>query len=472
MTRHTLLHATLVALLGVPSIIGVSSAATPAKIQPSSTIRYRVVDMGTLGGPLGILQGDSINRRGTGVGIMSTALPDPFDPNCFFDCNVDHAFMYSGGKTFDLGALGANASSSASGINELGLVWGQAQTGQLDPLTDFPAAHAVMWVNKRIVDLGTLGGTQSIALHANLVGQVVGGALTAKPDPFAWEPVAGCAWSPIAGAGANWYTFAESTYFAPGATETHATLWWGSAKLDIGTLGGPDSVAANINELGQVVGWSYTSYDATAEFGVPNVHPFIWSSWDHKIRDLGTLGGACAMAGDINNRGQVVGYSTLVDNKTTRPFLWTAKDGMRNLGSLGGPYAHANAINENGDVIGYSTMLSGGAAPAYNKGRAFYWSKGKLTNLGTFGDDYSDANSINRQGQIVGEVFSAETGESLRGWISDRGSALVDLNTLIDPAPGYRIIAAGYITDDGVIGARALLPNGDEHPVMLVPTRR
>lgn len=473
MNHRKLLAAAMAAMFCIPLGLAAATAqAAPAKNQPVQP-RYRVVDMGSFGGDFGIFQGRSINLPGAAVGFMGTDVPDPFDPDCFYDCNVDHAFLYQGGKTYDLGALAKGVSSVANGITDTGLVYGQAQNGKLDPLTDFPQAHAVQWFNRRIVDLGTLGGNQSTALKANLLGQTVGGALTAEADPFADQPMAGCRYSPIAETDAKWLTFAENSFFAPGATETHATMWWGGAQFDMGTLGGPDSVAIDVNILGQAVGWSYTSYQANG-FGVPDVRPFVWNPLTRKMRDLGSLGGTCAIAAAINNRGDVVGHSTLTDNATERPFLWTAKGGMRDLGSLGGDFAHANAINERGEVIGYSTMVprGQGQAPTYAKGRAFYWKDGKMTNLGTLGDDYSQANGINNFGQIVGETFSATTGDSLSGWISDRGGPIVDLNTLIDPNSGYQIIAAGYITDTGEIGARAIAPDGTEHPVKLVPVKK
>ncbi|MBS0383563.1 MAG: hypothetical protein JSR56_14150 [Proteobacteria bacterium] len=470
MKRHTILAAAMTAIFCIP--LGLTAAAAPAaKSQSPAQPRYRLVDMGSFGGSIGILQGRSISRRGMAVGLMSTAEPDPFDPNCFADCNVDSAFLYANGKTWNLGALAEGVSSAANGITEIGLVYGQAQNGKVDPYTEFPEAHAVWWVNRKIIDLGTLGGNQSNAIKANLLGQTVGGALTAKQDPFAFEPMAACRFTPFTGVGSNWMTFAENTFFAPGATETHATMWWGGAKFDMGTLGGPDSVANDINLLGQAVGWSYTSYQAN-EFGVPDVRPFLWNPLTRKMRDLGSLGGACSLAAEINIRGEVIGHSTLADNKTEHPFLWTAKGGMRDLGTLGGGFAHANHINDRGEVVGYSTMLPNGQgqAPTYLKGRAFYWKDGKMTNLGTFGDDYSDVNGINNNGEIVGETFDP-FGGSTHGWISDRGGPIVDLDTLIDPNSGFHIIAGGYITDDGVIGARAIAPDGTEHPVMLIPLK-
>lgn len=463
--------------------IGLATIATANGKVPSQP-RYRVVDMGSLGGDLGILQGRSVNLRRMAVGLMGTGELDPFcdfdtEKGCYFDGTMYHAFLYANGKTYDLGALAKGVNSTATGITELGLVYGSSQTGAIDPGTGWPEAHAVAWVNKRSYDLGTLGGTQSVAVMANLIGQTVGGALTAKSNPFAKARMGACPWTPIVGPGANGLTFAENTFIGvPATTETHATYWWGSAKIDMGTLGGPDSVAVDINDFGHAAGWSYTSYQPNSGFKdlVLDVHPFVWSAWDRKMHDLGTLGGACAVAVAINNRGQVAGYSTLADNTTSRPFIWTARDGMRNLGTLGGPYAHANHMNDRGEVIGYSTMLQQGQAPANVKGRAFYWYGGKLKNLGTFGDDYSDANGINNHGQIVGETFDPCSDPDIpcrigRGWISDRGGPIVDLNTLIDPHSGYRITAGAYITDAGVIGARAITANGDEHPVMLVPTR-
>lgn len=468
MFRMKHLSVLLAMLLGSPLLL-VSGSTTAAKAPASP--RYRVVDLGSLGGDIGILQGRSINLRGMAVGLMSTAEPDPFAPNCFADCNIDRAFLYANGKTWDLGALAKDASSTANGITETALIYGQAQNGIIDPLTGFPEAHAVWWVNRKIIDLGTLGGNQSAASKANLLGQTVGGSLTTRQDPFAFEPMAGCRFTPITGSGSNWMSFAENSFFAPGATETHATLWWGGAKFDMGTLGGPDSVAIDVNLLGQAVGWSYTSYQAN-EFGVPDVHPFLWNPLTRKMHDLGSLGGACAIAAALNTRGDVIGHSTLANNTTEHPFLWTAKGGLRDLGTLGGDFAHANHINDRGEIVGYSTMVprGQGQAPTYAKGRAFYWYNGVMKNLGTFGDDYSDVNGINNRGQIVGETFDP-FGDATHGWISDRGGPIVDLDTLIDPNSGFHIIAGGYIGDDGVIGARAIAPDGTEHPVKLVPVK-
>jgi probable HAF family extracellular repeat protein len=62
------------------------------------------------------------------------------------------------------------------------------------------------------------------------------------------------------------------------------------------------------------------------------------------VTDLGTLGGLSAQAYDINESGEVVGYSTTAASQG-HAFLW--RNGMMtDLGTLSGTQAVANAINK------------------------------------------------------------------------------------------------------------------------------
>src|SRR5215471_21815348 len=68
--------------------------------------RYRLVDLGTFGGPASYFANgfDGIlNNHGTAAGFASTSVPDPicFVPNCF----ATHAFRAENGKVTDLGTL-------------------------------------------------------------------------------------------------------------------------------------------------------------------------------------------------------------------------------------------------------------------------------------------------------------------------------------------------------------------------------
>ena len=86
-------------------------------------------------------------------------------------------------------------------------------------------------------------------------------------------------------------------------------------KLDLGTLGGPNSWMnwGEINDFGQIVGFSETAVpDPNGEdicgFGTHlTCRPFLWQFFH--MSALPTLGGNNGQASAINNRGQIVGFA-------------------------------------------------------------------------------------------------------------------------------------------------------------------
>jgi probable HAF family extracellular repeat protein len=153
-----------------------------------------------------------------------------------------------------------------------------------------------------------------------------------------------------------------------GPTKTSAYAATGEDQLvsqglsikDLGTLSsGGNSWGNEINELGQVAGYSYTASGTE--------HAFLWQNG--RMRDLGTLGtrvGAYSYANDLNDHGQVVGYSETASG-AYHAFLWQ-NGKMRNLGALGGHSSMAEEINEHGQVVGGSYTASG-------REHAVLWSK-------------------------------------------------------------------------------------------------
>ena len=82
------------------------------------------------------------------------------------------------------------------------------------------------------------------------------------------------------------------------------------------------------------------------------------SLWvENNITDLGTFGGDDSWAYDLNNDGHVVGWAEAVDG-TYQAFLYDGFQ-MQNLGTLGGLFSAAYGINDVGEIVGYAQDSSG-----------------------------------------------------------------------------------------------------------------
>jgi probable HAF family extracellular repeat protein len=309
-------------------------------------------------------------------------------------------------------------------------------------LTGIPEIRSVLWKSDQIINLGTLGGNFSLATTLNNAGQVVGAAADTTLDPL--------------------------SLFGFG-TETRAFLWQHGVIEDLGTLGGPDAAALAVNESGQVAGFSYTDATPTPVTLMPTTHPFLWQNG--KMIDLGTLGGTYGGPGAnlgldtglaMNNRGQVVGASTLAGDQVAHPFLWD--DGLlRDLGTLGGDNGSPTWINDAGDVVGEADL------PGSIVHHAFLWRNGAMTDLGTLGST-SFAGAINSSGQIVGRSrIGAATSPLQHAFLWENGGPMIDLNTLILGNSDLLLTDACCITQSGEIVATGMLASGDMRTLLLIP---
>src|SRR6185295_7523350 len=143
--------------VAVMILTAASAPAIPAAAQaaPAPGPHYRLIDLGTLGGPNSAEDPEFpyINNRGTVVGFADTARPDPAN-----DRGVAyHAFRWRRGALQDLGTLPGGLNSLAIWSNNHGQVVGASQTGRPDPVTGGRENVGVLWnADGRIVRLGTL----------------------------------------------------------------------------------------------------------------------------------------------------------------------------------------------------------------------------------------------------------------------------------------------------------------------------
>jgi probable HAF family extracellular repeat protein len=243
---------------------------------------------------------------------------------------------------------------------------------------------------------------------------------------------------------------------------------------DVGTLpGGTDAIALMVNEGGQIVGESYTgdSVPSPPSFTCGDFpltqHGFFWDNG--KMVDLGTLGGSCTFTYALNNRGQVVGQSTLPGDETSHPYIWERKR-MTDLGTLGGTYGYASWLNDSGAVVGLATPQGDQALIA------FLWKHGAISNLGTLpGNGCSGADAINSQGQIVGGSgfniadFFADCSDPVEHAVLWENSKILDLNNFVPPGSDLTLNEAFFINDSGEISGLGTLSDGDQHAFLLIP---
>lgn len=264
-----------------------------------------------------------------------------------------HAAVYeaSRGVFVDLGTLGNGIISNATAISEHGVVVGATQVNVDFSCMPIPCAesHAFsnpytsLLVNGPMADLGTLGGTNSIAYAVNEHGVVVGASDIPIED----------------GGGSHAFVYDPAD---PG-------------MVDLGTLGGAQSWAYGINDDGWVVGSGQIE-------GNTEAHAFAYDPVAHEMHDLGTLGGTSSTARDISNCGVIVGSSLndegemhafragpvgFSDMSATNPFLgdvcWLTAHGIA-AGYLDGTFRPAETITRQA-AVAWLHRLAGSPAPPF-----------------------------------------------------------------------------------------------------------
>jgi probable HAF family extracellular repeat protein len=230
----------------------------------------------------------------------------------------------------------------------------------------------------------------------------------------------------------------------------NACLWPGAAPFTPATLPDGGIIARGLNDLGQVVGTA----------GINSDTPVLWKDGVRTTLPGLTVSGSYGEAYGINENGRIVGFSH--DYPIYWPVFWPDSSTITNLGDFGGipdipeqRGGKAFAINDRNQVVGYAHA----PIPPFGGWRAFLWEDGAgLTDLGCLKTEYyygsnSRALDINNAGQIVGWSDAyPEGGQSFgnKAVLWEKG-VIIDLNTRIDPIPGYYLREAQAINNQGQI---------------------
>lgn len=238
-------------------------------------------------------EGLAINRHGAVAGLIGTS-----------------AFVYADGVA---STFRSSYDTFATAINDAGQVAGFGNDG-------LGSVSAFLYAGGVLTELGSFGGSISVANAINAGGQVAG---------FATRPGDG------------------SDRADP---ERYASVYRDGSQHDLGSLGGRISEANDINDAGLVVGWSRLS-DAIDE------RPFLFAPDQNRMLDLGTLGGVVGRAHALNSAGLVVGQSDIgaADGIEFHAFIYGA-GAMTDLNTLVAgrgdwEFVSATDINDAGQIL-------------------------------------------------------------------------------------------------------------------------
>ncbi len=143
-------------LTRITAITLFAALALPLQLAAQHT-RYKLIDIGTFGGPTSYFSAGDVgervlNNRGMLAGAADTATPDS---DCLNggDCFVTHAFRWQAGVLTDLGTLPGGNFSLASAINARGWISGTSTNGKFDPFVPPSGGfvnRAVLWKGDQI----------------------------------------------------------------------------------------------------------------------------------------------------------------------------------------------------------------------------------------------------------------------------------------------------------------------------------
>ena len=117
-----------------------------------------------------------------------------------------------------------------------------------------------------------------------------------------------------------------------------------------------------------------------------------------------------------------------------------------------------------GEIVGGSYTANDGQFHAVR------WRRGHIEDLGTVaGLPCSVTAQINARGEIAGQSFDCADFSNGRATLWEPNGPGIDLNVFLPPGSDLTLYETHFVNDRGEIVAVGVLPNGDQHIVVMVP---
>lgn len=202
-----------------------------------------------------------------------------------------------------------------------------------------------------VVQLADVGAWGSWARGINNRGEVAGTTSVAdtRPHPAAWnrDGVATdlASGSPEQGV-ANTINDAGTV---AGNLASQVFTWKDGVATPLPIVGEP----LDINKSGAVVGYFYPS----GQIAMGPQRGFYYK--DGVVHDIGSLGNNIVFAAGVNDKGVVVGFANLPFSSDYRGIIWQHGVGLKQLGTLGGRNSHAGDVTNRGVILGSADDANG-----------------------------------------------------------------------------------------------------------------